>query len=262
MSAAQLPREPALAKFGLEGRVALVTGVGPGMGRDFALTLAEAGADVCVSARSRSVIDAVADEIEGLGRRALAFAADVSDSAQVDELVTRTVDELGRLDVLCNHAAGSDPKRPITELTDDDWDGVMRSTLYGAFHGTRAAARAMIAQGSGGAIVNTSSICSVGIVPGHMIVYSTAKAALNHFTRYMAVELAPHGIRVNAILPGAFEVARVTPEVQAWLDATTPMGRRADVDEVGPALLYFASGASSYVTGETLLVAGGGFVSG
>jgi NAD(P)-dependent dehydrogenase (short-subunit alcohol dehydrogenase family) len=252
----------ALAKFSLEGKVAIVTGVGPGMGRDFALALAEAGADVCVSARSRSVIDEVAEEIGGLGRRALAHPADVSDSAQVNELVARTVEELGRLDVLCNHAAGGDPKVPITQLTDADWDGVMRSTLYGAFHGTRAAARVMIERGTGGSIVNTSSICSVGIVPGHLIAYSTAKAALNHFTRYMAAELAPHGIRVNAILPGVFEVARVGDEVQTWLDAATPMGRRSRVEEVSPALLYFASEASSYVTGETLLVAGGGFVSG
>jgi NAD(P)-dependent dehydrogenase (short-subunit alcohol dehydrogenase family) len=252
----------ALDKFRLDGRVAIVTGVGPAMGRDFALALADAGADVCVCARSRAVIEEVAAEIRELGRRALALTVDVTDATQADEMVARTIAELGRLDILCNHAASGDPKRPIVELSDEEWHGVMDPTLHSVFYGTRAAARAMIDQGSGGTIVNTSSICSVGVVPGHMIAYSTAKAAVNHFTRYMAAELAPHGIRVNAILPGAFEVARVTDEVQAWLDATTPLGRRGRPDEVAPALLYFASDASSYVTGETLLVSGGGFVSG
>jgi NAD(P)-dependent dehydrogenase (short-subunit alcohol dehydrogenase family) len=256
------PSQGVLAKFSLEGKVALVTGVGPAMGRDFALALAEAGADVCVSARSRAVIDEVAGEVSSLGRRSLAVTCDVSDSAQVDELVAATVSELGRLDVMCNHAAGRDPRLPIEELSDAHWHEVLDATLSSVFYGTRAAARVMIEQGTGGSIVNTSSICSVGQVPGHMIVYSTAKAAVNHFTRYMASELAEHGIRVNAILPGTFGVARVPQEVQDWLDATIPLRRRGRSDEVAPALLYLASGASSYVTGETLLVSGGAMAAG
>lgn len=251
-----------MAMFTLAGKVALVTGVGPAMGRDFALALAAAGADVAVAARSRSVIDEVAGEIEAAGRRALPLTCDVSDSTQVDALVDHTVRELGRLDVMCNHAAGRDPRLPITELTDADWHDVLEATLSSVFYGTRAAARAMIEQGSGGSIINTSSICSVGQVPGHMIVYSTAKAAVNHFTRYMAAELGEHGIRVNAILPGVFGVARVTTEVQAWLDASIPLRRRGRPDEISPALLYLASDASSYVTGETLLVSGGAMAAG
>ena len=246
-----------LSRFSLAGRVAIVTGVGPAMGRDFALTLAEAGADVCLAARSDGVIEAVAEEARALGRRVLAVRCDVSDSAQVDELVVRTVRELGRLDVMCNHAAGRDVKVPIEQLSDSDWHEVLNATLSSVFYGTRAAARAMIIQGTGGAIINTSSICGVGLVPGHMIAYSTAKAAVNHFTRYMAAELAPHGIRVNAILPGAFGDSRVTPAVQTWLDDEIPLGRRGRPDEIAPALLYLASEASSYVTGETLLVSGG-----
>src|SRR5439155_6329493 len=142
----------------------------------------------------------------------------------------RTGRELGRLDVMCNHAAGRDPQLPIEALSDADWHGVLDATLSSVFYGTRAAARVMIEQGSGGSIVNTSSICAVGQVPGHMIAYSTAKAGVNHFTRYMAAELAPHGIRVNAILPGTFGVARVPQQVQDWLDATIPLGRRGRSD--------------------------------
>jgi 7-alpha-hydroxysteroid dehydrogenase len=251
-----------LERFSLAERVAIVTGVGPAMGRDFALALAEGGADVVVAARSRTVIDEVAEEVRSLGRRALALTCDVSDSAAVDELVARTVRELGRLDVMCNHAAGRDPQLPIDQLTDEQWREVLDATLSSVFYGTRAAARVMIAQGDGGAIVNTSSICSVGQVPGHMIVYSTAKAAVNHFTRYMAAELAPHRIRVNAILPGVFGVARVPDAVKDWLDATIPLRRRGRPDEVSPALVYLASDASSYVTGETLLVSGGAMTAG
>jgi 7-alpha-hydroxysteroid dehydrogenase len=258
----QAPAEGVLSRFSLTGKVAIVTGVGPAMGRDFALALAEAGADVCVAARSRDVIDGVAEEVQALGRRALALSCDVSDSSQVEALVERTVRELGRLDVMCNHAAGRDPRVPIDELTDAQWHEVLGATLSSVFYGTRAAARAMIAQGDGGSIVNTSSICAVGQVPGHMIVYSTAKAGVNHFTRYTASELAPHGIRVNAILPGVFGVARVTQETQDWLDATILLGRRGRSDEIAPALLYLASDAGSYVTGETLLVSGGAMVGG
>jgi len=262
VSATAAPDTGVLARFGLAGRVAIVTGVGPAMGRDFALALAEAGADVCVAARSRTVIDEVADAVREKGRRALAVTCDVSDSAAVDDLVARTVSELGRLDVMCNHAAGRDPQLPIEELTDEHWHEVIDATLSSVFYGTRAASRVMIAQGDGGSIINTSSICSVGQVPGHMIVYSTAKAAVNHFTRYMAGELAPHGIRVNAILPGVFGVARVPQAVQEWLDATILLRRRGRSDEVAPALLYLASDASSYVTGETLLVSGGAMAAG
>lgn len=251
-----------LSRFDLSGKVAIVTGVGPGMGRDFALALAEAGADVCITARSRTVIDDVAIEIEKLGVRALALTADVTDSGQVDSMVARTVAEFGRLDVLCNHAGSGSPRLEITEMTDEDWDDAMRLTLSSVFYGTRAAARVMIQQGSGGSIVNTSSITSTGVVPGHMIGYSTAKAAVNHFTRYMAMELAPHGIRVNALLPGAFEGPKMPPEVVSWLAANTPMGRWGRPDEVAPALLYLASDASSYTTGETLRVSGGSFLTG
>ena len=253
--------ESVLSRFRLDGKVAIVTGVGPAMGRDFALALAEAGADVCVSARSRPVIEGVAAEVEALGRRALAVTADATDSAQIDALVERTVAELGRLDVMCNHAGSGAPKLPLLETDDETWEASLALTLNSVVYGTRAAARAMVAQGAGGAIVNTSSICSLGVVP-NMVAYSTAKAAVNHFTRFMAVEFAPHGIRVNALLPGTFAVQRVTPEVQDWLHSVTPMKRPGAPEEIAPALLYLASDASSYVTGETLTIAGGGFVSG
>lgn len=259
---ATAPAPGILERFSLEGKVALVTGVGPAMGRDFALALAQAGADVCLAARSEAVIDEVAHEVAALGRRSLAVRCDVTSSADVDALVARARRQLGRLDVMCNHAGGRDPKVPIEQLTDRQWHDVLDVTLSSVFYGTRAAARAMIEQGGGGSIINTSSICSVGQVPGHMIAYSTAKAAVNHFTRYMAAELAPHDIRVNAILPGVFGIARVEPAVKEWLDATIPLGRRGRPDEISPALVYLASEASSYVTGETLLVSGGAMTAG
>jgi NAD(P)-dependent dehydrogenase (short-subunit alcohol dehydrogenase family) len=120
----------------------------------------------------------------------------------------------------------------------------------------------MIDQGQGGSIVNTSSIVSVTTMPGHMICYSTGKAAVNHFTRYAASELAPHDIRVNAILPGFFEGAPVPPDILDWMMSNTPMGRPSRSDEPAGALLFLASDASSYVTGETIRVSGGGFLLG
>ena len=248
--------------FNLDGKVAVVTGVGPAMGRHFALALAQAGADVCVSARSRTTIDSVAAEIEAMGRRAIAVTADATNSRDVDGLVQEAVDKLGRLDIMVNHAGSGIPRTPLTEITDEGWDGALRQALSSVMYGSRAAARVMIEQGEGGSIINTSSIVSVSTMPGNMLSYSTAKAAVNHFTRYAASELAPHNIRVNAILPGFFEGAPVPPEILAWLEANTPMPRPSRTDEPAPALLFLASDASSYVTGEMLRVSGGGFVTG
>lgn len=210
------------------------------------------------------MIDEVAAEVEAVGRRGLAVTADAGDSAAVEELVRRTVRELGRLDVMCNHAGQSSaPRNPLIELSDEDWDETIRIGLYSVFYGTRAAARAMVAQGGGGSIVNTSSITSVAVMPGHMIGYSTAKAAVNHFTRYMAWELSPYGIRVNAVVPGAFDmVADRRPDLVEWLEPNTPIKRWSRPDDVTPAVLYLASDASSYVTGETLRVSGGSFLLG
>jgi NAD(P)-dependent dehydrogenase (short-subunit alcohol dehydrogenase family) len=251
-----------LESFSLKGKVAIVTGVGPAMGRDFAVALASAGADVCLAARSRVVIDEAASEVEALGRRALALTVDVTDSAQVDDMVRRTVDELGRLDVMCNHAGSGSARYPLTEMPDDEWDSLVRVNLTSVMYGTRAAARAMIEQGEGGSIINTSSISSVGMFPANMMAYATSKAGVNHFTRLAALELAPHDIRVNAIVPGFFEGARVQPEMLKWLEGNTPMPRPSRVDECNGALIYLASAASSYVTGEMIRVSGGGFVLG
>jgi 7-alpha-hydroxysteroid dehydrogenase len=247
--------------FRLDGKVAIVTGVGVTNSRHFVLALAEAGADVCLVARSTGVTEALAKEVRDMGRRAIAVSADMTDSAQVDGMVTHTREELGRIDVLFNHVGGGGALAPVIDLSDEDWRSVFASNLDSMFFCTRAVAKVMIEQGSGGSIINTSSTAS-RLTPPLLSAYSIAKAAVNQFTRCMAVELAPHNIRVNAVLLGTYENAGPKMnQIQAgfgdWWLRETPMHRYGRAGESAAAGLYLASEASSYVTGVIIPVAGG-----
>lgn len=247
-----------LEKFRLDGKVALITGVGPTNGKHIALAMAEAGADVALVARSNKVIGGVAEEIKALGRRAVTINADVTDSKQVDRMAAEAKEKLGHIDILFNHVGGGGKGGPLLKLADEDWHGNFLGNLYSMFYCSRAVGNIMVQQGRGGAIINTSSVASVRTPPG-VAAYSIAKAAVNQFTRCLAAELAPNNVRVNCVMLGTFEnAAPHLPKVH--YDDTineTLMHRFGKKDEVAPAALFLASDAASYVTGVVLRVSGG-----
>ncbi|TCO32311.1 NAD(P)-dependent dehydrogenase (short-subunit alcohol dehydrogenase family) [Kribbella orskensis] len=248
-----------LDSFALNGRRALVTGGNRGLGRAFALALAEAGADVAIVARDASLNAQVVEELEARGRRGLAVQADITVKDQVTAMVAEVTSALGGIDILVNNA-GIAIHRPALEVPDDEWQQVMDLNVTALWNTSTAVAPGMIAAG-GGAIVNVGSM-SAQIVnrPQWQASYNASKAAVHHLTRSLAAEWAPHGIRVNAIAPGYVktEMAPVDrPEFrQNWiLDA--PLQRYATPEEIAPSVVYLASPATSFMTGTILLIDGG-----
>jgi NAD(P)-dependent dehydrogenase (short-subunit alcohol dehydrogenase family) len=243
--------------FDLTGRIALVTGGSRGLGREIALGLAAAGADVVVASRKLDVCQRTAEDIEALGRNALPIACNVARWAEVESLVERVYDRLGRIDVLVNNA-GMSPAYPNAESVSEElFDKVMAVNLKGPFRLTALVGARMRAAGSG-AVINISSI-GAERPNRHIIVYAAAKAGLNAMTVAFADEYGPE-VRVNGIMPGPF----LTDVVAAWdMEAferqarTFPLGRGGQPTEIVGAALYLASGASTYTTGTTLTVDGG-----
>lgn len=246
-----------LERFQLTDKVGIVTGAGKGIGRGIALAYAEAGADVVCAARTQADIDAVADEIRGLGRRALAVRCDVMQRDDLDALVARTVEEFGRVDLLVNNAGGT-PPTPMLQLEDDAFETALHFNVTTAMHLSRECIRHML-KGDGGAIVNISSGLARFVEPG-FVAYGTAKAALSHLTRLMAHEFAPR-VRVNAIGVGATLTDAlggfVKGELKAQMEALTPMGRLGQVEDIAAAAVYLSSPAASWVTGKIFEVDGG-----
>jgi len=255
-----------LPQLSLEGKVALVTGGSRGIGEATAKLLARAGADVAVTSRKLPDLERVAGEIREHGRRALAAECHVGRTDQLEPLVERVVGELGRIDILVNNA-GTSFFAPAIDMTEKAWDSVMNLNLKGLFFLSQAAARRMRDQGSGGSIVNISSVSGyrVQMLSGH---YSIAKAAVLMATKVMAAEWAPHDIRVNCIAPGAIEtklydaIYELMPDEQAKkqkeaMRQRIPMRRVGDPDEIAMGVLYLVSGASSYVTGQSFAIDGG-----
>jgi NAD(P)-dependent dehydrogenase (short-subunit alcohol dehydrogenase family) len=248
-------------RFSLAGRVAIVTGSGTGIGRATARILAEHGADVVLAARRVELLERTASEVEGLGRRALVVPTDVTDAAQCEELVAATVRELGRLDVLVNNAGGTITKPPET-WTVREWHHVVDLNLASVWFLSRPAAQQMLEQGKG-AIVNISSGASFLALPD-VAPYGAAKAGINSLTRSLAAAWTPSGVRVNAVACGAVRTEgygasttrRHLPD-DAVLGPGNAMNRVGEPDEIGHAVLFFASDASSYCSGQTLWVNGG-----
>src|SRR5450432_1892162 len=247
-----------LDRFKLDGRVAVVTGAGRGIGAGCARALAEAGADVAITARTKEQLDAVADDIRGFGRKALVVTSDVSELESLDALVKQTVSEFGRLDIVVNNAGGSMP----TGLMDTSvrmFEGAFHFNVTTAFALSKAAIPQMLKNDSG-AIVNISS--AMGRLRDRgFVAYGTAKAALAHMTRLMAADCAPR-IRVNGVAPGsiatsALEIVLTDENLSAEMVAKTPLRRLGESDDIALAVLYLASDASSYVTGKILEVDGG-----
>lgn len=247
-----------LDDFRLDGRVAIVTGAGQGIGAATARALAEAGADVVVAARTEADIATVADAVRARGRRALAVPTDVTVTEQLANLVDRTVEEFGRIDVLVNNAGGWLP-RPLLTTSERAFEAALRFNVTSAFLLTQLAVPHMVTAGAG-SVVNISSRAASMVQPC-FTAYATAKAALSMMTRAMAPELAPK-VRVNAIEVGGVETAGLAqvltdPTVRERLEANTPMARVGRPEDVAAAVVYLASPASSFVTGKILEVDGG-----
>ncbi|KUI37996.1 short-chain dehydrogenase [Mycobacterium sp. IS-1590] len=251
--------------FDLRGRVALVTGGGTGIGAATAILLAHHGADVAIAARTVADLDRTAAQVEAAtGRRCLAVPTDVNVEDQVVAMVARTVDELGRIDILVNNAGGT-RMSPLRDIPMRGWDSVYELNVRSAYVATREAGKHFRAQRRG-AIVNISSDAGLHGVKGGAH-YSSAKAALQMFTRVTAAEWGRYGIRANCIAVGAIASERV---VEAWrvagIDeaefAKVPLGRAGRPDEVAQAILFLASDASSYITGQTVAVDGGPMLGG
>ncbi len=248
------------SRFSLDGRVAVVSGGGTGIGRGVALVLAGQGADVVLAGRRLEPLEATASEIEQLGRKALVVPTDVTDVGQCEDLVSRTVAELGRLDILVNNAGGSSTK-PIADWTPEEWHHVIDLNIGSVWFLSRIAAQPMLEQGKG-AIVNISSGSAFFAFPMGAP-YGASKAAVNNLTMSMAAAWTPKGIRVNSVASGAVRTEMLIEDGkkhgldEAALGTGNAMGRIGDPSEIGYAVLFFASDASSYCSGQTLCVNGG-----
>lgn len=261
-----------LEKLRLDGpprRVAIVTGGGRGLGREMALALSDAGADVCIASRTQSQLDDTAAFIEEkTGRRPLTVSMDVRDSAQCDALIERTVAHFGRLDILVNNAGIGDRRGTgarIDELSDEDWADAIAVNLDSAFYCSRAAVRVLREQGQGGVIVNVASGTALRMSP-MSLGYASAKAGVMAFTRSLAAQVVGDGIRVNGIVPGF--ILQRPPESDEERDQAAQRGRfntagrLGEAWELGPLAVFLCSDASAYITGEHFIIDGGGLAGG
>jgi 7-alpha-hydroxysteroid dehydrogenase len=259
---------PILDLFRVTGRVAVVTGAGRGIGAAAAVALAEAGADVVISARTADQLADVARQVEAAGRRAVAVPADLSDTGAAAGLAATAVEEFGRLDIVVNNVGGAMPRpfmatKPRHLVDAFGFNVAVAHSLTQAAvpHLLSAAANSASADGAGtGAVVNISS--TVGRVAGRgYLAYGTAKAALSHYTRLAAADLAPR-IRVNAIAVGAaatsaLDIVVTDAGLRGQMERATPLGRIGDPAEVAAAVVFLASPAAGYITGKVLEVDGG-----
>lgn len=248
-----------MQRFDLEGRVAVVTGGGQGIGEGIAKAYAEVGAAVVVAARHLDRIERVAADIVAAGGRALAVATDVTDKAALEALADAAVTNFGDLHVWVNNAGGSAVRSPLDELDDSDWESCLAVNLTSVW---RASVIAKARMTHGGSIINVTSPAATRAVPGSGH-YSAAKAGVNALTLTMSVEFAPH-VRVNGIAPGYVptEVMMTAlntdvPALEKMAQKRVPLQRLGTPDDMASAAIYLASEAGSWVTGQTITVAGG-----
>jgi NAD(P)-dependent dehydrogenase (short-subunit alcohol dehydrogenase family) len=251
-------------KYRLDGKVALVTGGSRGIGRATALGLAEAGADVAVASRKLPDLENVAADIKRLGRKSLAVASHVGRMEDINSLVARVTDEFGSIDILVNNAGTSPALASSLEVDERLWDSIMNLNLKGLFFLSQAVAKIMKEHG-GGNIINVASMD--GFKPEANIgTYAVSKAGVIMVSKVMALELAKYNIRVNTLAPGNVHTRLgdsrflAMPEYREEMIKRTPLGRIGEPDDMVGAMIYLASDASSFVTGECIVVAGGIFL--
>ena len=251
-----------MPSLSLEGKVVLITGARRGLGRAIALAFAEAGADVavCDIAVEGGEMEAVVEEIKKLGQRSLAVQTDVTQRAQVDNLVQRVEDELGAIDILVNDA-GVVVKASLLEYSEEDWDKVIDTNLKGCYLCCHAVGRRMVERKKGN-IINMASTAAM-TAREKLGAYSISKAGVAMLTRVLARELARHNIRVNAIAPGVVRTAinewlwRDPVVLKQWETEIIPLGRLGEPSDIANVALFLASDASKHITGDIILVDGG-----
>jgi len=251
-------------RFRLTGKRLFITGGSRGLGREMALAIADAGADVILVGRDVPSLDKTAADVRALGRQAWTLQADVGDPADCERACTTALDQHGPIDILINNVGGRRENIPTEEITLDKWRSLMDLNLTSCVLCTRTIGAAMIRRGQGGRIINIASINSLvagrGIAGRH---YETAKGAMLQFTRAVAADWAAHRITVNAILPGGFMTepnqrwSKLHPEVIDRFRANIPVGDFGQPEDLGPLALYLASDASRYMTGAALVIDGG-----
>lgn len=246
----------------LKGKAVIITGSRQGMGKADALAFAENGAKVTVADISQEDCQLVVDEIEKNGGQGLAVKCDVSNGKEVEEMVKKTVEKFGKVDILVNNA-GICQFKPFLELTEDEWQKTLDINLKGYFLCAKAAAKEMAKQKSG-AIVNIASVVmgQIGMGMAGLAHYSASKGGIAALTKTLALELAPHNIRVNTIAPGAIDTpmaasVKTDPKTLEQTLAMIPMRRMGKPEEIANAVLFLASNDSSYITGSIVVVDGG-----
>lgn len=248
-----------LEQFSLKNKIAMVTGSSKGLGRAAAMALAKAGADIAVCGRNQNDIKTVVDEIRALDREAAGFVFDLTDKKNIDSGVESILSHFGRIDILVNNA-GTNHRVPVLEYPEEAWDQVISINLKAYYLIAQAVVPQMIKHGYG-KVINMSSILGHVALP-NQLAYASAKGGVEQMTKVMALEWAKSGVRVNAIAPTYFETEMVEQikkdkERFNFINERTPMGRWGYVEEIEGLVIFLASSASNFITGQSLLIDGG-----
>lgn len=240
----------------LKGKIAIVTGAGHGIGKEIALALARNGAEVVVTDITDAIFD-VGKQIEALGSKALPIKCDVTEPEQAQEVEEKVAGKYERIDILVNNA-GIYPQKAFLEMTADDWNKVLRVNLNGVFHCTKAVLPKMVKQ-KYGKIVNIASIAGAVVAFPNLVHYSASKAALAGFTKSLALEVAQHGVNVNAIAPGPIDVGEIAADTDVYrqIVGAIPVGRMGYPADIANLVVFLVSDEASFITGQCIVSDGG-----